>query len=318
VAIAVLDDYQDVALTFGDWTRLDPTATVRVFSDHLSSEDALAERLAPFQVVVAMRERTPFRRTLLERLGALKLLVTTGMMNAAIDMAAARELGIAVAGTSGLASPTAELTWGLILAVTRNVVVEDGSIRRGGWQSTIGADLSGMTLGVVGLGHLGRRVARIAQAFDMDVVAWSQNMTSTDAERVGARRVEKDELFATSDIVTVHLQLSPRTAGIIGKRELDLLRPGAYFINTSRGPLVDEAALIEALAQGRIAGAGLDVFDVEPLPPDHPFRTLPNTVLTPHIGYVTRGTYEIFYREAVEDIEAYLKGSELRVINPST
>jgi phosphoglycerate dehydrogenase-like enzyme len=314
VCVAVLDDYQHVALEFADWGRLDGRASVQVFSDHLADDDALRERLAPFDIVVSMRERTPFPRSLLERLGNLKLLVTTGMVNAAIDVAAATALGITVSGTGGLGFPTAELTWGLIFALARNILAEDASIRRGGWQTGIGPELGGRTLGVIGLGHLGRQVAAVGRAFDMDVIAWSQNLTAADAERVGASWVTKDELLARSDVVTIHLKLSERTHGLIGRRELAMMRPSAYLINTSRGPIVDEAALVEALVDGRIAGAGLDVFDVEPLPPDHPLRARPNTVVTPHIGYVTSGTYEIFYGHVLEDIEAFLAGEPIRVM----
>jgi phosphoglycerate dehydrogenase-like enzyme len=313
-SIAVLDDYQHVALGFADWGRLEGRATVTVFPDHLTGDDALHDRLAPFDIVVSMRERTPFSRSLLERLGKLKLLVTTGMANAAIDVAAAAELGIVVSGTGGLASPTAELTWGLIIALTRNLPAEDANIRRGGWQSTIGPELAGKTLGVIGLGNLGRRVAVVGRAFGMDVMAWSQNLTAPDAERVGATLVGKDELLARSDVVTIHLKLSERTRGLIGREELALMRPTSYLINTSRGPIVDEAALVDALTSRRIAGAGLDVFDVEPLAPEHPLRTLPNTIVTPHIGYVTTGTYEVFYGQALADIEAYLAGEPIRVL----
>jgi phosphoglycerate dehydrogenase-like enzyme len=314
VSIAVLDDYQHVALHFADWRRLEGRATVEVFSDHLASEDQLLDRLAPFDIVVSMRERTPFPRSLLARLGNLKLLVTTGMANAAIDVTAATELGITVTGTGGLASPTAELTWGLILALARNIIAEDASIRAGGWQTGIGPELAGKTLGVIGLGHLGRRVTTIGRAFDMNVLAWSQNLTPADAAREGASWVAKDELLARSDVVTIHLKLSDRTRGLIGRRELALMQPSSYLINTSRGPIVDEAGLVDALGARQIAGAGLDVFDVEPLPPDHPLRTLPNTVVTPHIGYVTTGTYEVFYGQALEDIEAYLAGDPVRVM----
>ena len=314
--IAVLDDYQHVAASFADWSRVPEPVEVVEFSDHVSDEDALVVRLQPFDVVVAMRERTPFPRSLLERLPTLKLLVTTGARNKSIDVAAATELGVTVCGTGAHAPGTAELTWALILAVARNVPQEDAAVRAGGWQHTIGTDLDGATLGVIGLGRLGERVARIGQAFGMDVIAWSQNLTDERAAEVGVRRVDKDELLATADVVTIHLQLSDRTRGLIGKDELARMKPSAILVNTSRGPIVDEAALIDTLRRGAIRGAGVDVFDQEPLPQDHPLRELNNVVRTPHLGYVTRKTYEVFYRDAVEDVAAFLAGNPLRVVTP--
>ena len=311
--IAVLDDYQDVALAMAEWSQL-PDARIEAFRDHLDDREALAARLAPFEVVVAMRERTPFPRALLERLPALRLLVTTGMGNAAIDVAAAHERGVTVSGTGGLPHPTAELAWALILALARQIPREDGSVRAGGWQVTLGRGLSGSTLGVLGLGNLGSQVARIGVAFGMDVIAWSEHLTAERAAECGARLVAKDELLERADVVTIHLKLSARTRGLLGARELGLMRPGAYLVNTSRGPIVDEPALIEALERGAIAGAGLDTFDVEPLPADHPLRRLPNTVLTPHVGYVTEDTYRRFYGDAVEDVAAFLRGEPLRVL----
>jgi phosphoglycerate dehydrogenase-like enzyme len=312
---AVLDDYQRVAREFASWDSLDGVE-VTVFHDHLHDEDDVAERLAPFEIVVAMRERTPFPRSLLERLPNLKLLVTTGARNASIDVAAASEHGVTVCGTGYVSPPTAELTWALILSLVRNVPTEDRLIRTGSWQRTVGADLAGSTLGIVGLGRLGQRVARVARAFEMDVVAWSQNLTAERAQETGAERVEKDELFRRADVVTIHVVLSDRSRGLVGAHELGLMKPTAYLVNTSRGPLVDEAALLDALHSGRIAGAGLDVFSTEPLPLDSPLLSAPRTVLTPHIGYVTRGTYEIFYGDAVEDIAQWLKGEPVRVIAP--
>ena len=313
--VAVLDDYQEVARRFGDWDSLGPDVEVTVFHGHIPGDDSLAEHLAGYDVVVAMRERTPFTAKRLARLPALRLLVTTGMANATIDMDAAREHGVTVCGTGGLASPTAELAWGLILAVTRHIGAEDRAVREGGWQHTIGPELAGRTLGVVGLGRLGSRVARIAQAFEMRVIAWSENLTPEAARAAGAEYVGKEELLARADVVTIHLRLGDRTRGLIGARELGLMKPGAVLVNTSRGPIVDEEALLEALGDGTIAGAGLDVFDVEPLPRDHPLRSAPNTVLTPHIGYVSTGSYEVFYREAVEDVAAFLRGRPVRVLN---
>jgi phosphoglycerate dehydrogenase-like enzyme len=266
-------------------------------------------------VVIAMRERTRFSREVLERLPGVKLLVTTGMRNKSIDVEAATELGITVCGTASQPTATAELTWGLILATLRHIPQEDAGMRAGGWQQTIGGDLAGATLGVVGLGRLGSQVARIGAAFGMDVVAWSQNLTDERAAEVGARRVEKDELFATADVVTVHLVWSKRTRGLIGADDFALMKHTAIFVNTSRGPIVEEAALIDVLRDGRIGGAGIDVYDQEPLPRDHPLRELRRAVLTPHLGYVTRATYEVFYRDAVEDVAAFLAGAPVRVLS---
>jgi phosphoglycerate dehydrogenase-like enzyme len=315
--IAVLDDYQSVAADFCDWSTLPEPAEVVEFHDSVDDEAALVARLEPFDVIVAMRERTAFPRSVLERLPNLKLLVTTGRRNKSIDIEAATELGITVCGTGILPNGTAELTWGLILAVTRHIPQEDASVRAGGWQQTIGGDLAGARLGVVGLGGQGSQVARIGQAFGMDVVAWSQNLTDERAAEHGARRVEREELFATSDVVTVHLLWSKRTRGLIGAADFALMKHTAVFINTSRGPIVQTQALTDALHQGRIAGAGLDVYDQEPLPQDDPIRSLPRTVLTPHLGYVTRSTYEVFYGEAVEDVAAFLSGAPIRVIEPA-
>src|SRR4051794_9603187 len=264
-----------------------------------------------------MRERTPFPRALLERLPALKLLVTTGAANKSIDVAAANEHGITVCGTGAHLPGTAELTWALILAVARHIPQEDASVRAGGWQQTIGLDLAGGTLGVIGLGRLGERVARIGQAFGMDVVAWSQHLTDERAAEVGVRRVEKDELLASADVVTIHLQLSDRTRDLIGERELALMKPTAILVNTSRGPIVHEPALVHALRAGTIAGAGLDVFDVEPLPARSPLRELRRAVLTPLLGYVTEKTYATFYGDAVEDVAAFLAGAPVRVMEPA-
>jgi phosphoglycerate dehydrogenase-like enzyme len=313
--VAVLDDYQGVALKMADWSRLPSDTTVQVFKDHLSQEQAVAERLKDFDVVVAMRERTPFPRSLLERLPKLKLLITTGMRNASIDVAAAADRGITVCGTQGLPYPTAELTWGLILALVRRIPQEDKATREGRWQVSAGEGLRGKALGVIGLGGLGSQVATVGKAFGMELLAWSQNLTAERATQFGATLVGKDELLSRSDLVTIHLVLSDRTRGLIGARELDLMKRSAYLINTSRGPIVDEAALVQALRQGTIAGAALDVYDEEPLPPDHPLRQLPNTVITPHLGYVTVETYKIFYGHAVEDIQAFLQGKPVRVID---
>jgi len=302
--IAILDDYQDVARRFGDWDSLD--AEVVVFTEHHDDID----HLEPFDVIMAMRERTPFSRERLARLPSLKLLVTTGMGNAAIDTDAARILGITVAGTGGTPTHTAELTWGLILALARQIPEEDRAVRAGGWQHTVGFELAGRTLGVIGLGRLGSQVARIGEAFGMEVIAWSQNM-----DPANSLAVPQNELFSRADVVTVHVRLSERTTGLIGAEELALMKPTAYLINTSRGPIVDETALLAALHSGEIAGAGIDVYDTEPLPPDHPMRSAPNTVLTPHIGYVTDASYRRFYEDAVEDIAAFLRGEPIRLID---
>jgi len=314
--VALLDDYQDVALSMADWKSLPAGTEVVVFKDHLAAEDAVARRLADFDIVMALRERTPFPRTLLERLPKLKLLITAGMRNASIDMKAAAERGVTVCGTAGLPYPTAELAWGLILSLMRRIPAEDRATREGRWQTSLGLGLNGKTLGVLGLGTLGSRAAKVGLAFEMNVLAWSQNLTAERAKEIGVTLVPKDELLARSDIFSIHLVLGERTRGLIGARELGLMKRSAYLINTSRGPIVDEAALIRALGDGTIAGAGLDVFDEEPLPLDHAFRRLPNIVITPHLGYVTSETYRIFYGHAVEDIKAYLDGKPVRVLKP--
>jgi phosphoglycerate dehydrogenase-like enzyme len=314
--VAILDDYQRVALRMADWGSLPADAAVTVFDDHLADQDAVAARLRDFEVVVAMRERTPFPRALLERLPRLKLLVTTGMRNASIDVQAAADRGVVVCGTAGLPYPTAELTWALILALARRVPAEDRATREGRWQVSVGVGLNGKTLGVLGLGTLGSRVARVGKAFEMTVLAWSQNLTAERAAEVGASLVGKDELLARADVASIHLVLGARTRGLIGARELALMKPSAYLVNTSRGPIVEEAALVAALRAGTLAGAGLDVFDEEPLPLEHPFRQLPNVVITPHLGYVTEEGYRIFYGHALEDIQAHLRGEPVRVLRP--
>jgi phosphoglycerate dehydrogenase-like enzyme len=313
--VAVLDDYQNAARRLADWESLKPAAEVEVFGDHLDDREELVRRLEPFGAVVAMRERTPFPRALLERLPNLRLLVTTGMRNASIDVAAATARRVQVCGTEMAPYPTAELTWGLILALLRRNPAEDAATRRGEWQTTIGEGLRGKTLGVLGLGRLGGQVAAVGKAFGMDVIAWSQNLTEARAAALGAARVEKEALLERADVVTIHLVLSERTRGLVGAAELARMRPSAYLVNTSRGPIVDEAALIAALESRRIAGAGLDVFDVEPLPRDHPFRRLANTVITPHLGYVVEEGYRIAYGHAVEDIRAFLAGHPVRPLN---
>lgn len=319
--VAVLDDYQGVAREYADWGVLPPDTEVEVFTGHIADRDELVRILEPFDVVAAMRERTPFPRHVLEALPNLKLLVTTGMRNASIDLQAASELGVTVCGTGSGArtgqawGPTAELTWGLILALARNIPREDRVIREGGWQQTVGTELTGRTLGIVGLGQLGRQVAAVGRVFGMDTIAWSQNLAQETAEAAGTRAVAKQELFRSADVVSIHLQLSARTRGLVGAAELDLMHREAYLVNTSRGAIVDEEALRTALREGRIAGAGIDVFEREPLPADDPWRSTPRTVLTPHIGYVTEGTYGNFFAETVEDVRSYLAGSPVRVLN---
>lgn len=306
VKVAVLDDYQGTALAAADWSPLDGRAEVTVFRDHLSDPDAVVARLTPFDVVCVMRERTPLTRAIIERLPRLRLIASTGPANASIDRDAAAERGITIAHTGYSSNGAIELTWALILAAVRHVAQQVASMRAGGWQVAVGDDLAGRTIGLVGLGRIGSASARIAQAFGMNVIAWSTNLTPEKAEAAGARYVGKEELFRQADIVSVHLILSQRSRGIVGAAELSAMKPTAWFVNTSRGPLVDEIALIDVLERKRIAGAALDVYDVEPLPAGHPFRTLPNVVATPHVGFVTRDTYAVFYRDTVKNILAWL------------
>jgi phosphoglycerate dehydrogenase-like enzyme len=312
--VAILDDYQAIALASADWAPVQARADIVVFTDHLSDPAALARRLQDFEVVVAMRERTGFDAALLDRLSKLELLVTTYMKNAAIDVPAARRNGVTVSGTGAVEAAAPELAWALLMATVRNIPAEDASVRAGGWQRTVGIVLDGRTLGVLGLGRMGKAMARYAQAFGMDVIGWSQNLDVNVAEQYGVRPVGKDELFRSADVVSVHVVLSERTRGIVGARELDILGPDGYLINTSRGPVVDEAALVDALGRSAIAGAGLDVFDIEPLPPGHLLRSLPNTVVTPHIGYGTKEMYEVFFRDVVSDIVGWLDGTPVRII----
>lgn len=312
--IAVLDDYQNVALDFADWDSLG--AEVEVFTEHIWDTDELVRRLDGCEVVVAMRERTRFDAGLLRRLPALKLLVSTGQRNAAIDVGAAQAQGVVVCGTGYFPEPTVEHTWALILAAARNLPVEERSVREGGWQRGVGTGLHGRTLGLLGLGRLGTKVAAIGQAFGMATIAWSQHLTDERAAEHGVTAVAKDELFRRSDVLSVHLVLSARTRGLVGAAELGAMKPDAILVNTSRGPIVAERALLEALREHRIGCAALDVYDTEPLPVDHPLRTASNTVLTPHIGYVTDDMYSVFYSDAVADIAAYLAGEPIRVMKP--
>ena len=307
--VAILDDYQDVALRLADWSAVRRRAEITVFNDHLADPAAVVERLRPFDVVCVMRERTPLSRDILQQLPRLKLIASTGPRNAAIDMRAAAERGIVVTATGYESTPTIELSWALILASARHLASEAASVRDGGWQTRIGSNLRGKCLGVIGLGNIGKEVARIALAFGMTVIAWSQNLTSEIASAAGATLVDKDALFRQADIVTIHLILSRRTSGLVGAAELALMKPTAWLVNTSRGPIVDEAALIEALQARRIAGAALDVFEIEPLPADHTFRRLDNVLATPHIGYVTEDLYRTFYGDAAASIAAWLESN---------
>ena len=313
--IALLDDYQNVALELAPWKRLPASAEVVVFTDHLHEEDAIVDRLAEFDAVMAMRERTPFTSRMLDRLPRLRFIVTAGMRNASIDMDAAKRKGIVVSGTAGLPYPTAELTIGLMLAWARSIAIEDRALREGRFQTTLGRGLNGKTLGIIGLGTLGTRVAKVAQALEMNVLAWSQNLTDERARSAGTTRVDKDDLLRRADFVTIHVVLSERTRNLIGARELGLMKPTACLVNTSRSPIVDEVALLAALHRGTIGGAAIDVYGIEPLPRDHPLLSAPNTLLTPHLGYVTEETYRIFYEEALEDFEAFLAGKPIRVLN---
>ena len=313
--LAILDDYQRVALDMADWTPLREAVEITVFDRHLGAGNAVADALAGFEIVCIMRERTPFPASLFERLPKLKLLVTTGRRNAAIDLEAAARRGVTVCGTGSPGHAAGELAFTLILALARGLLTEANSVHTGGWQGGIGRDLHGATLGILGLGHIGAQIAGFGKAFGMHLMAWSQNLTEARAAEVGVRRVARDELFAGTDFVTIHTRLSPRTERLVGARELALMQPDAYLINTSRGPVVDEGALIRALERGQIAGAALDVYDQEPLPADHPLRRTPNLLLTPHIGYVTRETYRVFYRETVELVEAWLAGRPRNVLS---
>ena len=307
--VAILDDYQNVALKLADWSAVRRQAELTVFNDHVADTTAVIERLRSFDVVCVMRERTPLTREVLQQLPQLKLIASTGPRNASIDPQTAADLGIAVTATGYDSAPTIEFTWSLILASMRHLTREALSVRDGGWQTTIGANLRGKILGVVGLGNIGREVARIGVAFGMEVLAWSQNLTREAASAAGATLVDKETLFQRSDIVTIHLVLSERSKGLVGSHELTLMKPTARLVNTSRSPIVDQAALIEALRSRSIAAAAVDVFDIEPLPADHPFRRLDNVLATPHIGYVTEDLYRTFYGDAAANIASWLEAN---------
>jgi phosphoglycerate dehydrogenase-like enzyme len=312
--LSILDDYQGVALDMADWSALKDRLEIKVERDPFADEDAAARALADSEIVGAMRERTPFPRSLVERLPKLKLLVTTGMRNASFDMQALRDHGTVVCGTEGGGLDTAELAWGLILGAARRIAEDHRAMRNGLWQTRIGHRIAGKTLGVLGLGRLGAAVARVGLAFDMKVIAWSQNLTAERAAAVGVEHVDKDALFRRSDILSVHLVLSPRSRGLVGRDDIARMKPGAILVNTSRGPIVDSEAVIAALEDGRLGYAGFDVYDREPLPAEHPLRRAPNVLLTPHIGYVTEENYRSSYPQIVEDVAAFLDGKPIRVI----
>ena len=315
VRCAILDDYQNVALKSADWSKIEGDVEIKVFSEHLGTGQSVIAALKEFAIVVAMRERTAFPRTVIDALPNLKLLITTGMRNASIDTEAAKARGVTVCGTGSFGSPTSGIAIGLMLELTRHIGYENARLHAGAtWQSTIGPDLEGMTLGILGLGKLGARTAAIAKAFGMKVIAWSQNLTPERCQEIGVGYVSKDDLFRQSDFITIHNVLSARSRGVVGAKEFGLMKPSAFLINTSRGPIVDEAALLAALRDKKIAGAGLDVFDNEPLPLDHPLRKMNNVVLTPHLGYVSEQNYRHYFAGVVEDIRGFLDGQPVRVM----
>lgn len=315
VQIAVIDDWQDVARNVVDWSELEDVGQVSFIHDYPADHDTLAQRLEAFEVICVMRERTRFDEDLLRRLPRLKLLVTGGMRNAALDFKAAAALGIQVCGTDSYKHAAPELTWALIMAATRNLVTEANALRAGQWQQGLGGDLHGKTLAILGLGSIGQRVAQFGQVFGMRVIAWSENLTAERAAQVGVSYVSKQELFEQADVLSVHLVLSDRSRGLVDARALSWMKPTALLVNTARGPIVDEAALIKALQKRQLAGAALDVFDVEPLPPHHPFRTLENVLATPHVGYVSQQNYQLFFSQMIEDIKAWTAGQPIRLLN---
>ncbi len=316
VRCAILDDYQNVALKSGDWSKLKGDVDIKAFNAHLAGPDKVVAALKDYAIVVAMRERTAFPKPVIDALPNLKLLITTGARNASIDTEAAKARGVTVCGTGSFGSPTSGIAIGLMLELTRHIGYENARMHAGApWQITIGPDLEGMTLGVLGLGKLGTRTANIAKAFGMKVIAWSQNLTPEKCQEAGVGYVSKDDVFRQSDFVTIHVVLSPRSRGLVGAKELGLMKSSAFIINTSRGPIIDEAALLAALREKKIAGAGLDVFDIEPLPVDHPLRKMDNVVLTPHLGYVSEQNYKHYFAGVVEDIRGFLDGKPVRVLS---
>jgi D-3-phosphoglycerate dehydrogenase len=316
IRAAILDDYQNVAKSMANWSPIAKDVEISVFNEPFADQQAAIKALQGFQVVVGMRERTPFPRAVIEALPELKLLITTGAKNNSFDIKAAAERGVTVCGTGAVGSPTVGIAFGLMLELTRRIGFENARLKKGEhWQVTIGRDLEGMTLGIVGLGKLGQRVAAVGKAFGMKPIAWSQNLTAEKAAEGGAAYASREELFANSDIVTIHYQLGPRSRGLITGEDIGRMKPSAYLINTARAPIVDQAALLKALQEKKIAGAGLDVFEVEPLPLDHPYRKLDNVVLTPHLGYVSEQNYKKYFPDIVEDIRAWLDGKPVRVIS---
>jgi phosphoglycerate dehydrogenase-like enzyme len=313
--LAILDDYQGVAMSMGSWEKL-AGVEITVFRDTITDHAALVQRLAPFDAILAMRERTPFPRALIESLPNLRLLITTAARNRSIDAAACAERGVVFCGTGSSGDPTTDITWGLILNLMRDLPAQQAALRAGQWQTSVGWGTEGRTLGIIGLGKLGARAAKVGLALGMKVIAWSTNLTDERAAEVGVTRVDKATLLSTADVITMHLVLSDRSRGIIGAADLAQMKPTAYIVNTSRGPLIDQDALIAALKAGTIAGAGIDVFDIEPLPQDHPILSAPNTVLTPHLGYVTQQNYRAYYEGTVEAIAAFNAGAPVKVIAP--
>lgn len=313
--VAILDDYQNVALTIADWSPLKGKADITVFNDTITGEDAVVKRLTGFDVIVCMRERTPITAGIINRLDDLKMIITTGLRNASIDGKAARARGIDLCAAAGAGAPAAELAWALVMGLMKNIARDDQSMRNGQWQPNLGLTMAGKTLSCLGLGNLGARVAKFGQAFGMDVIAWSQNLTEERCAKLGVRKVGKEEALSQGDVVCIKLVLSDRSRDLIGAPELAMMKPTALLVNTSRGPIVNEAALIDALRNRRIAGAGLDVYDVEPLPADHPLRRLDNVLLSPHTGYVTRESLSAMYTSVVKDIVAFAEGKTINVIN---
>lgn len=313
--VAILDDYQKVALNSADWNKVAQQADITVFDYHIGDEDAVAKDLEDYTIICCMRERTKFPESLISRLPNLKLLITSGAKNASIDMVAAKKHDVIVCGTQSPGHAAAELAWGLIMSLTRNIHIEDKATREGQWQTTIGTDLKGLTFGVLGLGRHGENVTRYAKAFGMKVVAWSQNLTEERCKELDVELLDKKTFFKTADVISVHLKMGQRNIDVVSTPEFDLMKPTAYIVNTSRGPIINEKAMIEALKSEKIAGAGLDVYDIEPMPKDHPLLTTKNTLLTSHIGFVTKQTYEVFYGQTVEAIEAWLEDEPVRVLN---
>jgi len=316
VRCAILDDYQNVALKIGDWSKLKGDVDIKAFNAHLDGPEKVVAALKDYAIVVAMRERTAFPKQVIDALPNLKLLITTGARNASIDTEAAKARGVTVCGTGSFGSPTSGIAIGLMLELTRHIGYENARLHAGAdWQTTIGPDLEGMTLGVLGLGKLGTRTAAIAKAFGMKVIAWSQNLTPEKCAEAGVGYVSKEDLFRQSDFITIHVVLSARSRGLVGAKEFGLMKPSAFIINTSRGPIIDESAMLAALREKKIAGAGLDVFDIEPLPLDHPLRKMDNVALTPHLGYVSEQNYKHYFAGVVEDIRGFLDGKPVRVLS---